>query len=139
MRDSTPWPYSHDLIGRGQVSRRCEITIVRQDLLTAMAPLFDAFRLSNGWDGHRMSSTICQQPCVERSIFLPFLLHNRLSFSTLQNSLSSDHSTMEFGIFEDQTIFVTGGSGFLGTALVAKIILFTQCPSLVLLCRGGPR
>lgn len=46
---------------------------------------------------------------------------------------------MDNSIFGDDTIFLTGGSGFLGTALVYKIIRSTKCPKLILLCRGGSR
>lgn len=46
---------------------------------------------------------------------------------------------MDDNNFVDDAIFLTGGSGFLGTALAYKIITSTRCPKLVLLCRGGSR
>lgn len=40
---------------------------------------------------------------------------------------------------EDKTIFLTGATGFLGLALVVKIIRDAPCKRLFLLVRGGER
>lgn len=39
--------------------------------------------------------------------------------------------------FRDQSIFLTGGTGFLGLALIVKTLTTTQCRHLWLLVRGG--
>lgn len=39
--------------------------------------------------------------------------------------------------FEDQSIFLTGGTGFVGLALSLKILTSTHCRHLWLLVRGG--
>ena len=41
--------------------------------------------------------------------------------------------------WQDKTIFVTGATGFLGLALVIKIIRDAPCERLFLLVRGGKR
>ena len=39
--------------------------------------------------------------------------------------------------FENNAIFITGATGFLGFALVVKILRDTPCSRLFLLVRGG--
>lgn len=39
--------------------------------------------------------------------------------------------------FEGQSIFLTGGTGFVGLALTLKVLTSTQCRCLCLLVRGG--
>ena len=39
--------------------------------------------------------------------------------------------------FRDQSLFLTGGTGFLGLALTLRTLTTTQCRHLCLLVRGG--
>ena len=39
--------------------------------------------------------------------------------------------------FRDKYIFITGATGFLGLALVVKLLYETDCQRLTLLVRGG--
>ncbi|KAL2821442.1 male sterility protein-domain-containing protein [Aspergillus cavernicola] len=46
---------------------------------------------------------------------------------------------MMWEYYDDKTLFITGGSGFLGTALVHRLLTQTRVGHVYLLCRGGMR
>lgn len=39
--------------------------------------------------------------------------------------------------YNDKTIFITGGTGFLGTAVVYRLLTQTSVSRVYMLCRGG--
>lgn len=50
-------------------------------------------------------------------------------------------STHQFdtSYYQGRTIFLTGASGFVGCALLSKLILSTRCERVVALVRGGEK
>ena len=51
----------------------------------------------------------------------------------------SESSKLGADFLRDKTVFITGATGFLGLALVVKILLDAPCGRLFLLVRGGEK
>ena len=71
---------------------------------------------------------------IESSIsFLP--IHPAFFLGNMDHMATNSRPSARF--FQNQTIFITGATGFLGFALVVKILRDAPCSRLFLLVRGG--